>query len=176
MTSHAAPHQVAPRSVEDLCDQIAQAWPAGAAHQRALVKASLEALQPHLDDTGEDLAPANEHPCQREVVYELMAGGSISWWRVGVFTDIDAAKHAASLVLDTYRQFDGDEDTEQTNYDAEWVMKRETIGARHRHEVGDPKPFCVFGSEGSAFKINTITLNEGRAVDVAIYPPPQHTD
>lgn len=105
-------------------------------------------------------------------VYELLNGGRISWSRIGVFTSIELAKEVAGLVLATYGQFDDDEGVEDTNFDAEWVMRRETIGPPSRTlEVGDPKPFQVYGSEGSAFKIDTIVLDQGRSIGEIIYPP-----
>ena len=103
-------------------------------------------------------------------VYELLNGGRSSWHRVGVFTDIDTAKHVAALVLDTYHEFDGDDGTEQCNYEATWEMSRETIGPRNR-EVGDPKPFLRYGESGSAFKIDTIILDTAKTVTGVIYPP-----
>lgn len=90
--------------------------------------------------------------------YNLYEGGRTSWHRVGTFTSIDRAKAAAALRLDTYRAYDGDQDVEAVNYDAEWVLRRETIG-RRRREVGDPKPFLIYGDNGSAFKINTIEVD-----------------
>lgn len=94
----------------------------------------------------------------QQVVYELRNGGRVSWHRVGVFSTIDKAKQAAAQVLETYREFDGDEDVERTDFQAEWTMQRETIGSS-RHEVGEPKPFLNYGSQGSAFKIDTIEID-----------------
>ena len=86
-------------------------------------------------------------------VYQLHEGGRGSWSDKGLFATITRAKEQAATILDTYHEFDGHEDTEQTDYNATWQMKRETIGGRGTHEIGAPKPFLVYGDEGSAFKI-----------------------
>lgn len=114
--------------------------------------------------------PVAEHKTENAEVYELLNGGRLSWSRVGVFTNIDTAKHVAALVLDTYHEFDGDEGTEQCDYAAEWEMSRDTIGPRNR-EVGEPKPFLRYGEDGSAFKIDTIVLNTARTMTGVAYPP-----
>lgn len=93
-------------------------------------------------------------------VYELARAGRMSTGTIGIFSTVEKAKEAAALVLESYREYQGDPDTEQTNYDAEWVERRAEIPGLG--EVGDPMPFLEYGSCGSSFKIVTVTVDAGR--------------
>lgn len=87
-------------------------------------------------------------------VYELRNGGSHS--SCGFFQSVERAKAEATKILDSYHEFDGDDDVEQVNFDAEWEMKRETIGKNPVHEIGEPKPTLVYGlTYDTAFRVIT---------------------
>jgi len=88
------------------------------------------------------------------IIYDLQNGGKCE----GLFLSLEGAKARAREVLESYREFDGDPNTEAVDYDAEWVMQRETI-ARH-HEVGKPKPTLNYGSSGGRFVIREREVHE----------------
>lgn len=84
-------------------------------------------------------------------VYELRNGTS----SVGFFRSVEGAKVEAEKILDSYREFDGDNDVEPIDFDAKWEMKKETFGSG-RYALGDPKPTLVYGQTyGTAFRVLT---------------------
>lgn len=89
------------------------------------------------------------------IIYQLHEGvrrGHMS--EIGLFKSVEAAKKVAEAKLDTYHEFDGDDDVEKVNFDAQWEMKRETIGHNPPREFGKPKLFLVYGLEyDTAFRI-----------------------